>query len=52
MTAEVLRESLPQPTRTYRRRIWVPAFGLGPLVLTDDQRVWRLAYLRPAGGAR
>lgn len=50
MTAEVLRARLPQPTRSCRRRVWI--WDVGVWVLTDDVLVWRLAYLRPAGGAR
>jgi hypothetical protein len=36
-------------TRPYRRRIWI--WDVGAWVLTDDHRVWRLTYLKPAGGA-
>lgn len=32
--------------RTSRRRVWIA--DLREWVLTDDLRVWRLAYLRPA----
>jgi hypothetical protein len=35
-----------KPVRSCRRRVWV--WDLGDWVLTDDLRVWRLAYLRPA----
>lgn len=35
--------------RTYRRRVWI--WDIDEWVLTDDHRVWRVAYLR-AGGAR
>jgi hypothetical protein len=35
-----------KPVRSCRRRVWV--MDLGAWVLTDDLRVWRLAYLRPA----
>ena len=34
--------------RSRRRRVWIR--DIGEWVLTDDRRVWRLAYL--AGGVR